>query len=423
MSATLATVALFIVFTAAGVPITFAIGVATAVAVVFVDGGPGQTVALMMNTALNSFVLTAVPFFVLTGLVMERSRMADDLFSFARSLVGAARGGLGYVNILGSLMFGGTSGSAAADAAGLGRMEIAAMQRQGYPLPYTAAVTLSSSILSAIAPPSVVMVVYAQVAGVSAADMLLSGIGPALLFTGAMMAVNWTTARRRQWGPDQAFSLRGVGTAFKSSVWPLGAPVILIAGIGLGFATPTEAGFLSALYSLVIAVFVYRKIPVREVPGLLLDAAKSTGVVLFILATGAAAGRVFGADGIPRLVADHIEALSLGPVVVLFLFAAFLLLIGLVLEALAAVVIVTPIFLPVVQALGVDPVHFGVVLVATLCVGLITPPVGVCLFIVASIAELPLQRLAVAALPFVGALMLALALIILVPEISLFLVE
>ena len=423
MSPTLALVALFVVLTAAGVPITFAIGFATAVAVVIVDGGPGQTIALMMNTALNSFVLTAVPFFVLTGLVMERSRMADDIFGFARSLVGATRGGLGYVNILGSLLFGGTSGSAAADAAGLGRMEIAAMRRQGYPLPYTAAVTLSSSILSAIAPPSVVMVVYAQVAGVSAADMLLSGIGPALLFGAVMMMVNWGTARRRGWRPDQAFSARGVARAFRAAIWPLGAPLILIGGIGAGFATPTEAGFLSAAYALIVAVLVCRKIAFPEVPGLLLEAAKSTGIVLFILATGAAAGRVFGADGIPQLVAERIEALEIGPVAVLFLFACFLLLVGLVLEALAAVVVVTPIFLPVVQALGVDPVHFGVVLVATLCVGLITPPVGVCLFIIASIADLPLHRLAIAALPFVVALMLALGMIILIPEIALFLVD
>lgn len=423
MTPTLALVGLFVLLTAAGVPITFAIGAATAVAVVLVDGGPGQTVALMMNTALNSFVLTAVPFFVLTGLVMERSRMADDLFGFARSLVGSARGGLGYVNILGSLMFGGTSGSAAADAAGLGRMEIAAMRRQGYPLPYTAAVTLSSSILSAIVPPSVVMVVYAQVAGISAADMLLSGIGPGLLFTGTMMAVNWGTAQRRGWGPDQAFSFGAVGGALRRAVWPLGAPFILIGGIGSGLATPTEAGFLSALYVVIVATTVYRNIRLAEVPGLLLEAARSTGIVLFILATGAAAGRVFGADGIPQLVVDKIGAWEVSATVVLFAFAGFLLLIGLVLEALAAVVIVTPIFLPVVQALGVDPVHFGVVLVASLCVGLITPPVGVCLFIIASVAELSLQRLSLAALPFVAALLGALALIILVPGISLFLVS
>lgn len=423
MSPTLALIVLFVVLTAVGVPITFAIGIATAVAVVVVDGGPAQTVALMMNTALNSFVLTAVPFFVLTGLVMDRSRMADDLFGFARSLVGSARGGLGYVNIFGSLLFGGTSGSAAADAAGLGRMEIAAMQRQGYPLPYTAAVTLSSSILSAIVPPSVVMVVYAQVAGVSAADMLLSGIGPGLLFTGAMMAVNWSIARRRGWQPDQAFSFRALGRASRKAVWPLGAPAILIGGIGSGLATPTEAGFLSAFYCLVVALVVYRNIALRQVPDLLLEAARSTGIVLFILATGAAAGRVFGADGIPQLMADHIGAWNTGATLTLFVLAGFLLMIGLVLEALAAVVIVTPIFLPVVQQMGVDPVHFGVVLVATLCIGLITPPVGVCLFIIASIADLPLQRLAVAALPFVGALLVALALIIVVPDISLFLVE
>jgi len=423
MSPTLMMIILFLALTAVGLPITFAVGIATAVAVVIVDGGPGQTVPLMMYTALNSSVLTAVPFFLLTGLLMERSRMADEIFNFARSLVGWARGGLGYVNVLASFMFGGTSGSAAADAAGLGRMEIRAMVRQGYPLPYTAAVTMTSSILSAIVPPSVVMIVYAQTAGVSASDMLISGIGPALLFTAAMMAVNWMTARRLGWKRDEAFSVRNVVRTGRSALWPLGAPVLIIGCIYGGLATPTEAGFLAALYATIVATCVYRTIAFSAIPSLLLEAGKATGVVLFILATGAAAGRVMGAEGIPQIVAQYLGSLGLGPTGILFVIMGFLILLGCVLEALAAVVILTPIFLPLVLSAGIDPVHFGVVLVATLCLGLITPPVGVCLFIISSVAELPLHKLAAAAIPFFISLTIALILIVLFPSISLFLVE
>jgi tripartite ATP-independent transporter DctM subunit len=417
----LALLLVFLALVIVGVPVTFAVGLAAAFAVVVIDQGPAQTVALMMYTALNSFVLTAVPFFLLTGLVMERSRMADDLFSFARSLVGSAKGGLGYVNVLASLLFGGTSGSAAADAAGLGRMQIMAMVRQGYPLPYTAAITLSSSILSAIVPPSVIMVVYAQVAGVSAAAMLLAGIGPGLLFAAAMMTTNFIVARRRGWQPDKPFHWLDVLRSLRVAAWPIGAPAIIVGGIYSGFATPTEAGFLSALYVITVAVFIKRTIPLSALPRILMEAGAATAVVLFILAAGAAASRVFGADGIPQMVADLLASFGVGPLAVLFLIVVFLLVIGFVLEALAAVVILTPIFLPLVQTMGVDPIHFGVILIATLCVGLITPPVGVCLFIVAQISNLPIHRLSIAALPFLLSLVVALGLIVLVPDISLFL--
>lgn len=423
MSPTLVLVLLFLGLTAIGVPISFAVGIATAVAVVLVDQGPGQTVSLMMYTALNSFVLTAVPFFLLTGLVMERSRMADEIFNFARSLVGSARGGLGYVNVLASLMFGGTSGSAAADAAGLGRMEIKAMVRQGYPLAYTAAVTMSSSILSAIVPPSVVMIVYAQTAGISAADMLISGIGPALVLTFAIMVVNWFTARRRGWKPDERFSLRSLLVNGRRAAWPLGAPVLIIGSIYGGYATPTEAGFIAALYSLFVATVVYRTIKFSEIPGILYEGGKATGIVLFILATGAAAGRVMGAEGIPQMVADYLGSLGFGAFGVLAVIALSLVFLGMVLEALAAIVILTPIFLPLVTSIGIDPIHFGVVLIATLCLGLITPPVGVCLFIVSAIAEIPLHRLSIAAIPFFIALIVALGFIVGFPSISLFLLD
>jgi len=402
----------FLVFLVLGVPISIAIGLGAMLALLVTEGTNALMVPTMLFSSMDSFVLTAVPLFMLTGAIMLRSTLAERLFGFGDSLVGWMRGGMGHASIVSSMLFGGISGSAVSDAAALGPMSIGMMQRTGYNKGAAAAIAVSSSTLAAIIPPSIIMVVYAVAAGVSASKMLVAGLIPGLLCGLSMMLVNFFVARLCGVTPAKRFSIRHAARHTYSAGWALAAPAIIIGGLLTGFFTPTEAGLVAALYSFLVAWLVYRSINLREMVSILIDVGRGSGVAVLILATASLAAHILAVEQIPQVAASVATSVSDNMALVWVVLVFFFLVVGMFLEALAAIIILTPVFLPFIAELGIDPIHFGVVFVVALCIGFMTPPVGVCLFVIG---------LSFYALPYIVMMIVVLFFLIYFPFLSLFL--
>jgi C4-dicarboxylate transporter, DctM subunit len=328
---------------------------------------------------------------------------------------------MGHANIVASMIFGGISGSAVSDAAALGPMAIELMRRTGYQAKTAAALAVSASTLAAIIPPSIIMVVYAVAAGVSASKMLVAGLIPGIICGLAMMSVNFFVARFYKLKPSRTFSFRRVGRETYSAGWAIAAPGIIIGGLLSGIFTPTEAGLTAALYSFLVAWLVYRTITLREMGSILIEVGRGSGVALLILATASLAAHILAIEQIPQLAADFATRVSGNIAVVWIVLVVFFLIVGMFMEGLAAIIILMPVFLPFIAKLGIDPIHFGVVFVIALCIGFITPPVGVCLFVISRVSRVPIEALSLHALPYIGAMIGVLFLLIYFPWISLFL--
>jgi tripartite ATP-independent transporter DctM subunit len=352
---------------------------------------------------------------------MQGSTRATRLFGFSDSIVGWMRGGMGHASVVASMFFGGISGSAVSDAAGLGPMSMQMMRQTGYSRAAAGALAVSSSTLAAIIPPSIIMVVYSVAAGVSASKMLVAGIVPGLLCGFSMLLVNAVVARLSGVHPGQGFSLRRVGREMRSAGWAIAAPLIIIGGLFSGLFTPTEAALVAAVYSFLVAWLVYRSITLRQMGVILIDTARATGVAVLILATASLAAHILASEQIPQLAADFSTRLSDNILVVWLVFVIFFLVVGMFLEGLAAIIILMPVFLPVITKLGIDPIHFGVVFVVAMCIGLMTPPVGVCLFVISRVGNIGIEKLSLHVLPYGLMMIVLLALLIVFPELSLFL--
>ncbi len=411
----------FLLLLLIGVPISIAIGLGAMLALLVSHGTNALMVPTMLISSMDSFVLTAVPLFMLTGAIMQRGTLAERLFGFADSLVGWMRGGMGHANIVASMIFGGISGSAVSDAAALGPMAIELMRRTGYSKGTAAAIAVSASTLAAIIPPSIIMVVYAVAAGVSASKMLVAGLIPGVICGLAMMLVNFFVARFTGIKPTKKFSLREVGRQTYSAGWAIAAPGIIIGGLLTGFFTPTEAGLIAALYSFLVAWLIYRTITLRDMVSILIEVGRGAGVALLILATASLAAHILAVEQIPQLAANFATSVSGNMAVVWIVLVIFFLIVGMFMEGLAAIIILMPVFLPFINKLGIDPIHFGVVFVIALCVGFITPPVGVCLFVIGRVANISIEQLTWYALPYILAMIAVLFLLIYFPSLSLFL--
>ncbi len=412
---------LFLLLLAIGMPISVSIGLGAMLALLLSHGTNPLMVPTMLLSSMDSFVLTAVPMFMLTGTLMQRGALAERLFNFADSLVGWARGGMGHANIVASMIFGGISGSAVADAAALGPMAIELMRRTGYKTTTAAAIAVSASTLAAIIPPSIIMVVYAVAAGVSATKMLVAGLIPGLLCGLALMAVNFFVARYYNLQPSGQFSLRNVAKQTYSAGWAILAPVIILGGLFSGLVTPTEAGLVAALYSFLVAWLIYRTISLRQFVEILIEVGKGAGVALLILATASLGAHILAVEKIPQIAADVAISVSGNVHLVWIVLVVFFLLVGMFMEGLAAVIILTPVFMPFIAKLNIDPIHFGVIFVIALCIGFITPPVGVCLFVIGRVANISIEKLALHALPYILAMIAVLFILIYFPSLSLFL--
>lgn len=407
-----------------GIPAAFALGLTSLIVTVYergIDAVPYTIIAQRMVYGVNSFPLLAIPFFILAGKIMNSGGITDRIFLFATRLVGHMRGGLGQVNIAASLIFSGMSGSAVADAIGIGQVEIRAMREAGYPDDFSVGVTAASATIGPIIPPSIPLIVYAVMANTSATALLIAGVLPGILMGALMMVVVAIQARRLNIRTEAWEGMRALLSSFLFAIPPLITPVIIIGGMWTGVFTPTEAAAVAALYALIIAMIVYREMSFRQFFQVLRETMHETAIILIIVAAAALYAWLLVFTQIPQELVALVNDLNLGPFMFLLLINVFLLVIGLFMETNAAITIFTPMLLPPALALGIDPVHFGIIMVLNLMIGLLTPPVGMVLFAVAKVADVPINKAIVALGPFYIPLFISLLLVTYIPEISLFL--
>ncbi len=395
---------------ALGMPIALAIGL-PAIGIMLTPGvfpatvpipALGQTIIQLLFAGVDSFDLLAVPLFMLAGAIMERGGISRQLIDFSDSLVGWVPGGLACACIVASMFFAGISGSAAADTAALGAVVIPAMVRQGYPPAFAAAVVAAGGSIGVVIPPSIPMVIFGFLTNVSIARLFAGGILVGLLFGLAFMAVAMGISWKRGYGARQPFSLARVWKSLQEAVWALGAPVIVLGGILGGVVTVTEAAALAVFYALFVAMAVNRSLSFRELPGIISRAMVVSATILFIIAMAKVFTWLVAMKQGPQLLQAAIQALDWPAWGVLLLVMAGLLVVGCVMETAASLILLVPVLAAITPQMGVDPVQFGVLMVVNLAVGMLTPPVGICLFVSCGISGEPLSRVAVAAFPFVG---------------------
>ncbi|MGV8832476.1 MAG: TRAP transporter large permease [Devosia sp.] len=404
----------------------YSIGISMLVGSIVFLAGRGFDTSIASETLLqglfNSYTLLSIPLFILAADIMNTGSLADRLLRFSQAVVGRFRGGLGHVNVFSSLIFSGMSGSAIADAVGMGRIIINMMTKNGQYTPaYAAAITAASATIGPIIPPSIPMVLYALVSDTSIGFLFAAGILPGLLMGAMLMIMNAIIATRRNFPRDEVVPIRAIpGVTFRA-IPALLLPVILLGGIYGGIMTPTEAAAVAAAYALVVSVVVYRSVSAGQFYTTLLNSARSTAAVGILIAGALAFNYVITRQDVPANLASFIQQFDLSPIGFLLAINLLMLVLGCVLEGGAILLIIIPIFIPTAQALGIDMVHFGVVVVVNAMLGLITPPYGLLLFVVANITRQPVGNIVRELLPFLAALLVALAIITFVPDFVLFL--
>ncbi len=399
-------------------PVAFALGLIS-FAWLIIEGQPLISVPQRLISGLDSFPLLAVPLFILAGSLMNTAGITDRIFGFARVLVGHITGGLGHVNVIASLIFSGMSGSAVADAGGLGQLEIKAMRRAGFDDAFAGGITGASCIIGPLVPPSIPMILYAVIANVSVGALFLAGVMPGLLSAAALMVMVWLIARRRNYAKDPRANFGQIWRAFRSAFLALLTPVIIIGGIFGGVFTPTEAAAAAAFYALFLGVVVYRELSLADLVRTFREVTLTTSVVGLILSGATLFNWVLARENVPQLVAQTLMGMSDDPTTILLLINLLLLVLGMFVDPLAIMILLVPVFTTITAQLGIDPVHFGVVMVFNLMIGLLTPPMGVGLFVVSRVSGMPLETVVRGILPFLVPLVLVLLLITLVPELVL----
>ncbi|RGX54261.1 TRAP transporter large permease [Anaerotruncus sp. AF02-27] len=378
-------------------------------------------VARKSVAGMDSFLLMAIPMFILAAELMNHCGITTYLFRFANSIVGWIPGGMAHTNVLASMLFAGMSGSSAADAAGLGTMEIKAMTDDGYDKPFSAAITAASSIIGPIIPPSIPMVVYSSIAGASIGRLFLGGAIPGILMGGAMMAICYWTAKRRSYPRNERIDLREVWISFIKAIPGLMAPIILLGGIYSGFFTPTEAASVAAVYAFLLGFLFYHTIKLTDMKQILINTAANTAIICFIIGAATLFGFVLTAEQIPIRLTEGLLSFSQNPYVMLMVFNILFLILGCFMELNATMLIFLPIILPVAQGLGIDLVHLGVVMVVNLMIGTLTPPFGMMTYVSAGIAKVPLHTVFRELAPFMVVLVIVLLLITYIPGLVLWL--
>ena len=412
-------IVLILGFLLVGVPVGFALWL-TGLIVVFVSGMTSPTqIAQSIYTGLDSFVLLAIPFFILAGNIMLRSGFARYLFDFMQSLVGRIPGGASIGATGATAIFGAMTGSSVASAAALGRVMISTMEGLGYPKRYTAGLIGAGGTLGILIPPSVTFVIFGEMAQQSVKDLFIAGVVPGLIAATAIGLVAFAIALRRGYGKaTEPFSGAKVWRTFRYAAPALLMPAIVLGGIYAGFFTPTEAAAISVVYGLFVALCVYRTITLRDLPAIFIDSARSTGAILFILSGALFIGMLATLAGIPAAIVAAIDTLQLTPLGFLFVVSAVLLVLGCFLDGFTLLTVVTPMLLPSVHALGIDPIHFAIVLVLNIEIAAITPPIGLNLFVIAGISGTTMRDVVIGVIPFMLALAAVLVLLILMPVLS-----
>ena len=409
----------FFILLIAGMPIAFALAVPVVFYLLFNGHPPITALAQQMYTATDSFPLLAIPFFLLAGELMTRANLTGAIVNFSQASIGWIRGGLAHVNVLASMLFAGISGSAIADSVAIGKVMIPAMEKAGFDRRDAAAITAASSIIGPIIPPSIPMIILGSTAGISISGLFAGGIVPGILIGLGLMMVSYLINRKNDAVALTPFNLRYMATTFFHAVIPLTLPVILIGGILSGIFTPTEAGAVAVAYALVIGLVVYRSLTAQQLWEALLETIKGTCMIMLIVAAANPFSWVLSVNQMPQTVAMFLVGISDNPIVILLLINLMLLVAGMFLETTANLLILGPILIPAGVAVGLDPIQLGVVMVINLVIGLITPPVGLCLFSTAAVAQIRYGELVRRIWPYLLVEMLVLALITVFPALTL----
>ena len=400
-----------------GVPVAVTLGLAS-FAYLLAAGLPLVVIPQKMYAGMDVFVLLSIPGFILAGNLMNHGGITERIVRLANALVGWVRGGLGLSNVAASMLFGGISGTAVADAASIGSVMIPGMTKVGYPPAFAAAVTAASSTVGPIIPPSVPMIIVGSLSGISVGQMFIAGAIPGILLGLAMMVTTYIIAVRRKF-PRQAWEgFRELFRSFLGAFWALFMTAMIVGSLLTGLMTPTETAIVASVYAFIVGAFVYRELPIRQVPAILIDSAIASAAILSLIGFANVFGWILVSERIPQAIASGVLSITDNKFFVLLLINVFLLIVGMFMETIAALIVLFVPLLTLAKSVGVDPLHFAVVVVLNLMIGLTTPPVGVCLFICANIARLPLTPVIKAIAPFLLCNILILMLVTYVPPIS-----
>ena len=405
----------FLGLTLLGVPVAFTLALSVATSLVFFIDKPLVMVTQIMFSGIDSFSFMAVPFFMLAGSFMSAGGVTQRLVNFSQSLVGSFRGGLAQTVSVSGCFFAAISGSSAATTAALGSTMVEAMDKKGYGREWATGVVASSGVVGIVIPPSITMVVFGVIGNVSIGDMFVGGFIPGAMMGGSMMLVSWYMAKKRGIQPDGQFSLARVAVAFKESFFALLTPVIIIGGIYGGIFTPTEAAAVTVVYGIFVGLFIYKELKFSDFPKIIFQAVIGTTMIMLLVGAANVFGWMLTNLMIPHRLGEFVVSLTSSPIMFLMAMNVLLLIAGTMVNASAAVVILTPIFLPVAITLGIDPLFFGVLMVVNLAIGCITPPVGLDLFVASAICNVPIEKVMKASLPYLFALLVTLVILTLFP--------
>ena len=406
----------FFLFLGIGFPVAIALGLSSLLGLIAQPGIPLVVIVQRMFVAVDSFPLMAVPLYMLAGFLMGSGGISRRILSFSNALVGHITGGLAHVNILASMIFAGISGSAVADTAGIGNIIIPSMVEQKYSRPYSSAVTAISSTIGIVIPPSIPMVIIGAMLGVSVGKLFLGGIIPGLLIGFSLMLTAFIIAKKEKFPKQsQKISPKTIVRNFVEAFWALLMPVIIVGGIVAGVFTPTEAGAVAVTYALIAGVFIYRELKLPFIVECLWETGISSAKVFFIIATAGLYTWLLTAHGFPRLVGKLLLSITTSPTIMMALIVAILLLITTFMESIATIILLLPILFPVAQQVGIDPIYFGVMVVISVGVGLVTPPVGLCLYVAADIAKVGIPEASKALIPFIITIVILLILFLFTP--------
>lgn len=420
MTAFLIIMAVFFFCVLIGVPVAFSIG-AAAMAGVFMGDISFAYVAHITWTGINGFVYIAIAMFVLAGNIMGDGGLSRRIVDFAKSLVGRIHGGLSIVTTIACAFFAALSGSSPATAAAIGSMMIPEMKRNGYDPEDGGAVVAASGTLGIMIPPSTPMIIYSVTAGVSVADMFIGGIVPGILLALGLCIVGYVRGRKKHYISDEPISLKRIAKTFWEGKWSLFAPIVVLGGIYGGFVTVTEASVLLVVYSIIVSVFIHKKIKLSDLPKLFWMSAKTTSGILLIMSFATAFARLLTINRIPDMIGAFVLSVTSNPYIIMLLFAFLIIITGCFIESIAQILIYTPLFLPILSSMGIDPVQFGILIIVGTEIGLLTPPVGVNLFVVQGLSGVKIEKLAVSVLPYMLSMILVFVLLILFPQLSIWL--
>jgi tripartite ATP-independent transporter DctM subunit len=409
----------FFVMLLVGVPIFIALAASSLLYTHFIAGIPDFVVLHRMAGGVDSFPLLAVPFFILAGNLMNSAGITNRIYDFAVAAVGWLRGGLGHVNVVGSVIFAGMSGTAVADAGGLGTIEIKAMRDHGYKTDFAVGITAASSTIGPIIPPSLPMVIFGVMANVSIGQLFAAGFVPGLLMAAFLMFYTTWYARRHGIGRDQAFRLSTLGVSFVRALPALMTPVLIIGGMSFGWFTPTEAAIAACAWALFLGAVLYRSLSLKQFYKMTLDTIETTAGVLIIVGAASLFGWVLTTTRVTETITQALLSITRDPLMLLLIINILLLIVGCFMETIAAISILVPVLMPAVLAAGIDPVQFGVVMVLNLMIGLLTPPVGMVLFVLSRVAKIPFDQTVKAVTPFLVPLLGVLVLISIFPWLTL----